>query len=401
MKILYNGIFCENGFVEEIKKGNGEIYPFAQQKFEKLILSGIKFNNFNEDVTVLSTRPVIRYPKNKKIIMKKKQSKENGININYLSFINLPILKQITIFFSIIKQILLWSKENKKEEKKVIIYGTNPLNIIPYLLLRKSKRYKIVSIVTEIDRLRLLEKRNIILKIKNYIYIKLSNIIEDRLDGYVLVCKNMNELINKRNKPYIVVEGMVTAENYDRNIQYMNKDNTIMYAGTLDKRYGINKLVEAFEKIKDNKYKLLIYGNGDYKQELIDKSKKNSSIIYGGVVSNNEIIQQEKKAKILINPRPSNEEFTRYSFPSKTLEYFSVGTVALITRLEGIPDEYFKYCYVFENEDEEGFIKAILSLINKPNEELENKAFEALNFVKKNKNNIVQTKKILDFVEKI
>ena len=400
MKILYSGIYCEDRVAEKIQHGNGGIYPFAQQKLEKLILNGIKKNKKNECITVLSTRPVVRYPKYKKVLVRKSCATEEMINIRYLSFINLPILKQLTVFISMLKNILNWCKENKKDKKTVIIYGTNPLNIIPFILLRKIKKYKIVSIVSEIDKLRLFENGSFLLKLKKHIYIWLSNTVQDSLDGYILLCKNMNELINKRKKPYIVMEGMI-EENFSYNTDYTKKNDVIMYAGTLNKKYGISKLVDAFDKIGKSNYKLVIYGNGDYKEELLKKCAKNSNIIYLGVASNKEIVEKEKTAKILVNPRPSNETLTRYSFPSKTLEYFSTGSVALITKLEGIPNEYFEHCYVFEEENIDGLKKAIINITEKSNKELEEKAMGAVKFVAENKNNKIQTKKILDFIDLI
>ena len=110
---------------------------------------------------------------------------------------------------------------------------------------------------------------------------------------------------------------------------------------------------------------------------------------------------QEKHAKILVNPRPSKEKFTKYSFPSKTLEYLASGTVAIITKLEGIPNEYYEYCYTFEEENIDGLAKGLNEIMNKSDQELENKARKAKNFVMYKKNNSIQVSRILKFLKDI
>lgn len=95
----------------------------------------------------------------------------------------------------------------------------------------------------------------------------------------------------------------------------------------------------------------MIYGTGNYIDEIIKMSKENMKIIYGGVVNNKIIIQEELDSILLINPRPlqncsANCDFTRYSFPSKNIEYMSSGTPLLATKLPGMPKKYYSYIYI-------------------------------------------------------
>ena len=63
--------------------------------------------------------------------------------------------------------------------------------------------------------------------------------------------------------------------------------------------------------------------------------------------------------RILVNFRSPNEELTKYSFPSKILEYISSGSLVLSTRLLGIPDEYFSYIVPLDQADKEK-VKAVI-----------------------------------------
>ena len=77
------------------------------------------------------------------------------------------------------------------------------------------------------------------------------------------------------------MEGMILdKKDTDDILSYKDRENIVMYAGTLDKKYGIDTLVQAFERINNPKYNLYIYGDGDYKEELVKKAKMNSNIKY-------------------------------------------------------------------------------------------------------------------------
>ena len=60
-------------------------------------------------------------------------------------------------------------------------------------------------------------------------------------------------------------------------------------------------------------------------------------------------VAEELKATLLVNPRPTTEEFTIYSFPSKNMEYMASGTPLLTTKLPGMPEEYHQYVLAILN----------------------------------------------------
>ncbi|WRK53689.1 hypothetical protein SD457_00660 [Coprobacillaceae bacterium CR2/5/TPMF4] len=73
-----------------------------------------------------------------------------------------------------------------------------------------------------------------------------------------------------------------------------------MYTGTLAKIYGIEYLVKGFIKAKVLNSELHIYGDGDFKNELIDLCKKNSNIKYFGTKPNEYIVKEQKKLHYLL-----------------------------------------------------------------------------------------------------
>ena len=124
-------------------------------------------------------------------------------------------------------------------------------------------------------------------------------------------------------------------------------------------------------------------------------------IKYYGYVSNEEVIELEKKATLLCNVRNTNMEYTKYSCPSKVLEYLASGTPVYSTKLMGIPEEYKKYVFWCDEPNLGNISSDLKNILNLPSEVLNKKGIEAQRFMLKEKNSIAQAKKILDFIKKI
>jgi glycosyltransferase involved in cell wall biosynthesis len=214
----------------------------------------------------------------------------------------------------------------------------------------------------------------------------------------------MNEIINRDKKPYIVIEGVVEYKNYEiKNNSIIEKYPifTILYAGGIREEFGILKFVKIFKKINNSEINLHIYGSGNEEEELREIIKNDNRIKYFGKVSSEEIMKYEEKATLLINPRPTDRIFTKYSFPSKIMEYLSSGTPILSTKLSGISEEYEKYIIWVEKETEIKFIKQIEILYNTDRNSLKEIGLMGKAFVNKEKNKIVQAKKVIQLIKKM
>ena len=135
-------------------------------------------------------------------------------------------------------------------------------------------------------------------------------------------------------------------------------------------------------------------------KELEQIAKEDPRVFYGGMLLNSQIVEKEMEASLLVNPRPIGEEYVKYSFPSKTMEYMSTGTPALTTVLPGMPKEYHPYVYLLEDESKEGIAKKLTEILTQSDEALFEKGMKARRFVLEEKNNVIQAKKILNMLEK-
>ena len=275
--------------------------------------------------------------------------------------------------------------------------------VFPVVFLRPFFQCPVIVIVPDLPSMVLTyTKLNGIKNLLKYPYVWLSKIIEHRFDAYVFLTEPMNKVVNRRNRPHIVVEGIADVEN---SLGYHNSDNAskkgIMYAGALHKQFGIEVLIKGFMRMLNPEIELWLFGAGDMETEIIQYAKNDLRIKFFGMRPREEVIEYESKALFLVNPRPSDQLFSEYSFPSKTLEYMATGTPLLTTRLPGIPSEYFDYTFVLENETEEGIAIRLESILLISCSELNEVGQRAKEFVLENKNCIVQAKKIIELIEKM
>jgi glycosyltransferase involved in cell wall biosynthesis len=398
LNILYLSTLCSEEKFKEIYHSS-KVKPQQQaQKFHHLITQG--FFKHGHSLSIFSRLPINLTNSNK---TKKSKNSESSYRLmfNYLKFHNFFLFKHFYFFVQTFFFTLKWILKNKKD--MVIISDILNLSItIPALILSKIFRIKNVAIVTDVPN-QLFPKFQLKDKLLNLQYIQymfLSNLFIKSYGYYVFLTNQMNILINKKGKPYVIIEGLVDENMISITNSLPQKYITpiIMYTGALDKKYGIQVLLEAFMRIKDKNVELWFYGSGDLKETIISYSLLNNKIKYLGIKENNFVVNEQIKVKLLVNPRPSKDEYTMYSFPSKNLEYMVSGTPVLTTKLPGMPEEYYKHVYLIDDESIPGLTKKLNQILCKPIIELHKKGLEAKKFVLEYKNNSLQSQKIIDLI---
>ncbi len=113
-----------------------------------------------------------------------------------------------------------------------------------------------------------------------------------------------------------------------------------------------------------------------------------------------DVIEAERRAWLLVNPRPAEEEFTKYSFPSKTMEYLASGTAVLTTRLPGMPAEYLDHVLTIDEPGPSGVAEGLAKALAEGLDGLEQRGERGRAFVLEHKNNAHQAGRILDLAER-
>lgn len=276
----------------------------------------------------------------------------------------------------------------------VICDAISPLYSLMARLL--SKRFSIpsVAIVTDIP---IIMEANHITVLTNF-----SQFLMQKHDGYVLLTEAMNDLVNPKKRPHIVMEGICDVQTVtDDTDKNENEIITCLYTGSLSVQTGILNLIEAFNKLKGNNIELHVYGKGPAEDIVTEASNNNKHITYGGLVTNEDAARLQRQADILINPRPANIGYAAYSFPSKVMEYMASGTPVLTTCLSGIPEEYFKYVLTINDDSVNGIYESLQAVLTMDRVERDAKGKTAQKFVLEKKNNVAQGGRILELINHI
>lgn len=399
MNIIYMSSSCsETKFKELQEKGITRKLPQAQ-KYHNLLMEGIA-QNIEGTLFAISAFPVNRqWTKQVKFV----REDEDFANIHYVygAFWNLPVLRQLTRIVGARREI---KKIHDNESDCVIICDV--LNQSLANAARKSGKkhgIPVIGIVTDVPGYTSGARR------KSYSIFrrKIAELAEkntkrnlSKYDAYLLLTEAMNPVVNKIAKPYLVLEGHCDDKmrNMKNSLEQKNKKKVAMYAGGIHKEFGIERLVNAFAKGNFEAWELHIYGDGNFQKELTELTERFTNIKYYGVQPNSVIVEKQIEATLLLNPRLTDAEYVKYSFPSKTMECMASGTPLCTTKLPGMPKGYYPYVYFFDDESEEGMLATLKEVLEISPEKHHEMGKNAKEFVLTEKTNIKQAKKLIDFI---
>jgi glycosyltransferase involved in cell wall biosynthesis len=353
------------------------------------------------ELTIISFPTVAAYPNGPDLIFKKHEyCIDNNIHIVSAPMINIQLLKQRSINQIAYKYVKKWLQSIKEEKKIVLIYSDYP----PYAnACRKAcsedSNASCVLVMTDLPTYSLTKH-----KLTPYSWMMCRRDRErernySKFDAYIVLTRYMIDKMGITERPNIVVEGFADPSQFAFE-EEKNDRKTMMYAGALSNIYNIRTLVDAIRKTTCDA-DFWFFGDGDQKEYVVAAAKQDSRIKYFGKVSRNELLHAQKKAHILISAKSSNDEHTKYAFPSKILEYMTSGTAVLTTKVMGIPDEYFDYVYTIEDESIKGMAATIEMVFEKKACDLAVKGQEAVQFVSAEKNYRKQGERIVAFLKSI
>lgn len=353
----------------------------AAQKYHALMTRGLAQNG--AEATALSAPPISGLTSTRRFVRLPREERD-GVCFRYLPILRLPFVKHACVYLCAFFQTL-----------RLIGRGgfavCDGLNIALSSGVRAAARLAgrpCAAIVTDVPEILAGGKTRTA---------NLNTRELKKFDGYVLLTEAMNQRVNPNGKPYIVAEGQVDAAMAGRENRLKDKHSgkICLYAGMLHAQYGVVALAEAFLRVKNPEARLVFYGDGDAAERLRAIARQDARIELRGVADNAAVVTEELRATLLVNPRPSGEAFTAYSFPSKNLEYMASGTPVLTTKLSGMPRAYDEYAYLFTDESVEGMAKTLEETLSLPREILHEKGLAAKEFVLKEKSNTAQAARVL------
>jgi len=382
MRIVYAVTTCSDKVYKELFEKVKVKPAFQSQKYHRLLIEGLAKHTH---VDVVANPPVNRSVLSEQF-RRLPEEVEGGAHYRYIPAIRNPALKLAAVGLGTFFRTFALCKK----DSAVVVDGLNRVTALSAMLAARLRGRPCVCIVTDLPDMLGGSRFS-----KGF-----ANFVIRSCTHYVFLTEAMNGYLNPKGKPYVILEGHSDIAMQDR-VPAMEKKADVricMYAGGVSKQYGLQTLVEGFRKADLPNARLDIYGPGDYVKELEQIARQDPRVYYGGMLLNTQIVEKEQEATLLVNPRPTHEEFVKYSFPSKTMEYMASGTPVLTTVLPGMPKEYHPYVYLIEEETEAGVERMLRKVLAESDESLFQKGSAARTFILEEKNNVIQAKKLLEML---
>lgn len=402
MKIIYIGKFFPQNLLKTINKNSRNKIGLSNHNFEMSILNGL-CKQKNIELECITCPGVFSYPHNNRMLFTKAESYDyRNTHIYSVGFCNLIGLKECFSTYAMARQLVKIAN-NCKEKTVHLIVNTPDIRIFNAIKIAEKRTDKyftktiiipdIPSIITAMDRQNPI--KGFLLKRRN----KKEMDYSSNCNGLVLLTESMMDFVNKKIK-HIIMEGIVDVESMDKSVKnYEDKKNIILYTGTLRKIFGVMNLVNAFRMVQDDNAELWICGSGDSKEAIEEAARKDARIKFFGLVDSKAALEMQHKATILVNPRTSEGEYTRYSFPSKTMEYLLAGRSVIINRLPGIPEEYYEYVYTPKDESIKSFADCISYVLNLDKNIRDKRSKAGRQFIIEKKNSKVQMERVIKMIQ--
>lgn len=373
----------------------GSYVNFAGNTLQQALLEG--FSKIVPHIKIISGWYMTTFPKVKKIFLKRRTFEEFGTrDYVYVGGINLPLLNLITRYFRCRRELKKMLSRN--DDNVVVVYEvTTPLLLAVSKFKKKIKHINLI--VPDMPQFMSGNKNKTYLFLKKIDSIIIKKCLKN-IDSYSLLSEGMAELLPTEGKTWTLMEGIFQNSFTDEPVE-KEPFKTIMYAGGIHRRRGTDLLVNAFKLIDAPDYRLWIRGDWDdsMKAEIIELSKVDHRVKYFEPMERGELLKMEQRATVMVNPTQPSLDFTKYFFPSKTMEYLASGTATVMFHLDCMPKEYDEYLFYVEEESAESLKNKLVEVCEMPAEERNRFGQKASQFILNQKTPEKQCGKILKMIE--
>lgn len=399
--LFLGGPFPADMEADILRNSKGAVH-YAANKFQWNFIDG--FQSIQDlKFQILSAPFVGTFPKEfKKLFVKGlRNTYKNTIPCEYVPFCNLWGYRNFSRRHALIRAVKPFVSGHE-QDKVIIVYSPHtPFLQAAVYAKQKDPSVHICLIVPDLpEYMNLFEKKSLAYRLMKKIDIRAFQKNLKYVDSFVLITEPMKEKLGVGTRPYVVVEGTVNLpENLPApSIHTASDKQTIVYAGTLKQKFGIMNLVEAVHRLENPNIELIICGRGDTEEAISKYVSEDKRIRLLGQISAEESASLIASAALLVNPRQNNEEYTKYSFPIKTMEYLLSGVPVIAYELDGMPEDYKEYIFFPEVESIEGLHDKIEEVLNLPEETRREFGLRARDYVIRTKTSGVAASKIMNMI---
>lgn len=365
MRILLLCGYFEPKYQEEIAQKTKTWVENAANTFQQRLIQGIRAQRVS--LEIVSAPFIGPWPTAyKDILFKGFEAGKSEQDIRYVYFNNIWGYRNLSRTTALKQCVKDFATQDTKEKKAILVYCPHT----PFLeaaIYGKTldPSIHVHMVVPDLPQyMNLSKKAHPIYDFFKKIDIQRMEKLIAQVDSFTLLTKYMADKMKVGQRPYIVVEGITDEATIPFNSQKLS-GKKIAYAGKLVEAFGVKRLIEAFALLPDQEATLHICGGGELKSYVEEACRNDVRIHYYGVVSAEKANEILRNADVLVNPRQNDDEYTKYSFPSKNIEYLMTGNAVVAYMLDGMPEVYQKMIYKPKDNSVKSLSQAISEALRK------------------------------------
>lgn len=361
-------------------------------------------------VRLLSAAPASTFPRNRQIRFRSGRFEQDGVQGELLGFVNLLGLKHLTRFAAAVRA---GSRTLRQQGDDVLlIHGVHTPFLWFGALVAWRRSARVVPILTDPPGVVLPDDGRIVQALRRLDH-ALVRMALRRCSGVVVLTAALAEDFAP-SLPRLVMEGICNPPSAQASacgpagpldagrLRVADRgpavSRDVVYAGGLTRAYGVDRLVEAFRGMDDPDLRLHLFGRGELEEWARTQAKLDPRIAPPELLDRGALVQRLARAAVLVNPRPVDQSFVRYSFPSKLIEYLSTGVPVVTTRLPGIPSDYDPHLCFAESDTAKGLRDALYRVLTMSPEERLSLGNAGATFVRQTRSPAAQGKRIRSFL---
>ncbi|MGC4749768.1 glycosyltransferase [Micromonospora sp. DT201] len=346
-------------------------------------------------VRLLSAAPVSNYPRNRRIRFRASRFHHDGVDGQQLGFLNVLGIKHLSRLLS-----AWWHGRRSTRRDPVdvlLIHGVHTPFLWCGLALARLRRIPVVPILTDPPGVGRPDEGRAV-RLLRALDVALVRAALKRCSGVIALTLPLAEDFAP-GRPRLIMEGICTPPPMaGPRPPAGSGTREVTYAGGLSRSYGVDRLVEAFRGLSDPDLRLSIFGRGELEPWLGEQASADPRIAPPQLLDRSRLGRRLAGAAVLVNPRPIDQYFVPYSFPSKIIEYLANGVPVVSTSLPGIPDDYRPYLVYAATDTAAGLRAAIERVLHMPAGEAAALGAAGRDFVVQTRNRAVQGQRMHDFL---
>lgn len=395
--IFLGGIFLPEQ-VEQVRRDTVTAMQNAADALQKALLKGLSQGGRTK-LAVVNLPFVGSYPRfyRRWCFPSLRTTIFTGVEVHGIGFCTLPVLTAVTRSWGAFSGL---QSAKGSARSVVLVYSANLPSILASFVFKCLHDDVTLCLIVP-DLPEFMGESRWPYRLVKLVESQIFRVLARKADYHVLLTRFMADRLRIEAFRYIVVEGIFDPDGIAIRHIDVPADGArriVLYSGTLARRYGVLDLLAAFERMKDADLRLWICGSGDSSEAVVALARRDRRVRFFGELPREEVAGLQARAHVLVNPRPPGAEFTRYSFPSKTMEYLGAGRPVVMHALPGLPGDYLPHLITAPTPDGDGLERALRRAIHMSDGELDELGRAGRDFVLRNKTPEIQAAAILELV---